>query len=322
MKELFEDKEICFGVHTGPVGDFETLKENCLNAEKLGYDLFTLWDHLMAPAIMLGQPMPPQTAMDCWSTLAGLAAVTNKIQLGTLVTCVFFRHPTILAKMAITVDSISRGRLILGLGAGWMKEEFESFLGEYPSVKKRLDGLEDAAIICKSMLEKDHTNYKGRIFSAKDISRERSMPRPTREFIPIMIGGSGEKRTLKIAAKYADIVHFALPFHPGLMERKISVLKNHCKAVGRDFDEITLSTFLHAVLRSSQDLVEMRAKRFVPYYGMSEVEAREAAEITSGPESLVETVKLGRDIGIKLFTLSQVKPSQLETFKKEVIMKL
>ena len=212
--------------------------------------------------------------------------------------------------------------MILGLGAGWLRDEFESFLGRFPPAKEHLDGLEDAVIICKSMLEEEHTDYQGKLFSAKNISRERSTPRPARGFIPITIGSSGEKRSLKLAAKYASIVHFPLPLHPPMLERKVRVLKKHCKAVGRDFDEIMLSTFLHPILGESRDLIEARAKEFGPYYGVSESEAREAVEMTVGPENIIRTIKLSRDVGIKLFTISRFDPAQLETFKKEVIMKL
>ncbi len=299
-----------------PIGDFKTIKENCLNAENLGYDLVTIWDHLTG---LTGWEQP----MECWTVLAGLAAVTDSIQLGTLVSCVHFRHPTVLAKMAVTVDLISRGRLILGLGAGWLRDEFESFLGRFPPAKERLDGLEDAVIICKSMLEEEHIDYQGKLFSAKNISRERSTPRPARGFIPIMIGSSGEKRSLRLAAKYADIVHITLPLYPPLLEHKVRVLKKHCKAVGRNFEEITLSTFLHPMLERSEEMMKARANSFATFpYDLSESEARETVEMTTGSKNIVETVKLSRDVGIKLFTISRFDPTKLETFKKEVIMKL
>jgi len=189
-------------------------------------------------------------------------------------------------------------------------------------MKERMDGLEDAAIICRSMFEEERTNYEGRFFSAKGIIQERSMPKPTRGFIPILIGTSGEKIGLKIAAKHADIVQIAHPLHPRILKRKVRVLKKHCKAVGRDFEEITLSTPLYAVLRESRELIERYAKFYVPLYDISESDAREAVEMAMGPEKIIESVKQCRDIGIKLFSLFRFDPAQLETFKKEVIMKL
>lgn len=277
----------------------------------------------MIPAHMRGRAYPPVQPMECWTALAGLAEATEKIQLGSLVSCVHFRHPTILAKMAATIDKISEGRIILGLGAGWLKKEFESFIGEFPSVKERLDGLEDAAIICKSLLEEEYTAYEGKLYSARDIPRNRSIPSPVKGFIPIMIGGSGEKRTLKIAAKYADIVHISQPLHLGLLEHKIRVLKKHCRSVGRDFEEITLSTFLHPLLERSDKMMEARVNGHVGMFRISEEVARESVEMTSGLDNIVEAVKLSRDVGIKLFSISsRFDIAQLETFKKEVIMKL
>jgi alkanesulfonate monooxygenase SsuD/methylene tetrahydromethanopterin reductase-like flavin-dependent oxidoreductase (luciferase family) len=310
----------------GPKGDFDTLKKTCLNIEKLGYDLVTIWDHLLTPKVLRGFPYPPIKAMECWTTLAGLAAATEKIQLGSLVTCVHFRHPTMLAKMAVTVDNISNGRLILGLGAGWMREEFKSFFGRYPGVKERLDGLEDTVIICKSMLENEHTSYQGKVFSAYDIPRDRSMPTPVRGHVPIMIGGMGEKRTLKIAAKHADIIHFPVIFNQKFLEHKIEVIKKHCKNVGRDFDEITLSTMLHAVLDPSDEIIESRVKMYVTYYGITEAAAKEYVMMNAGVENIINSVKQNNENGIKLFTLSRlgwpIDLTQLESFKKEVIQKL
>lgn len=314
MKVPFEGKEFCFGVHMSPIGDFKTIKENCLNAENLGYDLVTIWDHLTG---MMGVKQP----MECWTVLAGLAAVTDSIQLGTLVSCVHFRHPTVLAKMAVTVDLISGGRLILGLGAGWLRDEFESFLGRFPVAKERLDGLEDAVIICKSMLEEEHTDYQGKLFSAKNISREHSTPRPARGFIPIMIGGSGERRTLKIAAKHADIIHITSPAYPPMIERKVQAIKKHCKNIGRDFDELILSTFIHPMLEESKEKMNARIK-YYSSYEVSESVARKMCEVTTGPENIIKTIRSCNDLGIRLFTVSQLDPKLLETFKNEVVMKI
>ncbi len=314
MKDPFKGKEFCFGVHMSPVGDFRTIKENCLNAENLGYNLVTVWDHLMG---FMGLDQP----MECWTVLAGLAAVTDSIQLGTLVSCVHFRHPTVLAKMAVTVDLISGGRLILGLGAGWFRDEFESFLGRFPVTKERLDGLEDAVIICKSMLKEEHTDYQGKLFSAKNISREHSTPRPARGFIPIMIGGSGERRTLKIAAKHADIIHITSPAYPPMLERKVQAIKKHCNNIGRDFDELVLSTFIHPMLEESKEKMDARIKYYSSYQ-VSESVARKMYEVTAGPENIIKTIRSCNDLGIRLFTISQLDPKLLETFKNEVVTKI
>ena len=127
--------DILFEVHAPPEGkDFEEMKTICLTSEESGFDWFTLTDHLMNMGNPNGSENHP---LECWTTLAGLAAVTNQIKLGTMVTCYAYRLPTILAKMATTVDIISNGRLIFGIGAGWHKEEFKGFLGRFPTTKRK-----------------------------------------------------------------------------------------------------------------------------------------------------------------------------------------
>ena len=133
---------IKFGVHFPPEGlNFQQMKRLCLLAEDAGYSLFTVTDHFQNMSTPDG---PTNHPLETWTLLGGLAAVTSKIKLGTLVSCVHYRHPTVLAKMATTVDIISNGRLIFGVGAGWHQKEFEGFLGDFLPVKKRMDGLEDA----------------------------------------------------------------------------------------------------------------------------------------------------------------------------------
>lgn len=310
MKVPFEKKKYSFGVHIGPVGDVNTIKETCLNAEKLEYDLLTVWDHFIFS--------PDQPPMECWSILSVLADISHKIQLGPLVTCVHFRYPTVLAKIATTVDIISNGRLIMGLGAGWHKQEFEGFFGRFPSAKELLDGLEDAAIICKSMFEYEYTDYEGKIFSA---FHTLNSPRPVRGFIPIMIGGSGERRALKIAAKHADIIHITSPAYPPMIERKIQAVKKHCRNIGRDFDELILSTFIHPMLEESKGKMDARIKYYSSYQ-VSESVARKMYEATTGPENIIKTIRSCNDLGIRLFTVSQLDPKLLETFKDEVVMKI
>ncbi len=311
MRVPFENKEYAFGVHRSPVGDIHTLKDTCLMVEKLGYDLITIWEHFINP---YGVP-----ALDCWSVLSVLADVTNEIQLGPLVSCVNFRHPTVLAKMATTVDIISNGRLVMGLGAGWLQEEFEEFFGRFPPIKERLDGLEDAARITKGMFENERTSYEGLVYSAHNTL---NVPGPVRGTIPIIIGGVGERRTLKIAAKYADIIHIAVPSYPPLLEHKVQVIKKHCENVGRDFDEIILGTFLFPILEEYEESMEQLTKVFraTP---LSESEALKTINMTLGSENIIQTIRLCHDLGIKLFTIwSGFNPKLLEMFKNEVIYRL
>jgi len=225
--------KVMFGVHLPPEGlTFAQMREACLAAEIQGYDLFTITDHLY--------PMRPSSAgypLESWTTLAGLASLTERIKLGPLVSCVGYRNPALLGKIATTVDIISNGRLILGIGAGWHEAEFKAYFGRFPTVKEREDALEGTARILRSMLHRREATSSKRYHVENLIN----LPSPVQKAIPIMVGGSGEKRTLRTAARYGDISHFFADSTEEV-ERKIGVLKEHCKRCGRDFSEITLAT--------------------------------------------------------------------------------
>lgn len=248
-------KEIWFEIHAAPEGkSFEEMKQICQTAEEAGFDLFTVTDHFMNMRNPSGVGNHP---LESWTTLAALAAVTKKIKLGTLVTCYAYRRPTVLAKMATTVDIISGGRLIFGIGAGWHEEEFNGFIGSFPSAKERLRGLLETIEICKSMFTSERTTYHGRLYTVDNVLNS---PQPVQKPIPILVGGSGEKVTLKIAAKYADISHIG-----GLrsadkdlseLDHKLSVLKKHCEDVGRDYNDIRKGTFIPVSSPASDNSTE------------------------------------------------------------------
>ncbi len=231
-------KKIWFEIHAPPEGkSFEEMKQICQTTEEAGFDLFTLTDHLMNMNDPNGVGNHP---LECWTTLAALAAVTRKIKLGTLVTCYAYRRPTILAKMATTVDIISGGRLVFGIGAGWHEEEFKGFMGGFPPKQERLRGLLETVEICKSMFTSERTTYHGRMYTVDNVLNS---PQPVQKPIPILIGGAGEKVTLKIAAKYADVSHLVTSDLSDL-DHKLSILKEHCESIGRDYDDIRKGAFI------------------------------------------------------------------------------
>lgn len=239
-----------FGVHCPPEGqNFTQMRQTCITTEKQGYDLFTMTDHLY-PMRENSRGFP----LECWTTMGGLAAVTERIKLGSLVSCMGYRNPALLGKIATTLDIISNGRLILGIGAGWHETEFKAYFGRFPSVKEREDTLEDAAQILHSMLHKKQTTF---ISERYYIEKLVNLPPPIQEAIPIMIGGSGERRTLRIAAKYGDISHINANSAEEI-ERKIEVLKGHCKRNGRDFSEITVATSLSPMIEGNHFQPQLR----------------------------------------------------------------
>lgn len=311
-------KDIVFGLHVPPKGlGFEEMKARCLGAEESGYDLFTVSDHFMNMA----QPdRADKHPLECWSTLAGLASVTRKIRLGPLVSCYYYRPPAVLAKMATTIDIISNGRLVFGIGAGWHEKEFEGFFGKFPSVKERMTGLEETVQICRSMFMNERTNFNGKLYHYKNVLNS---PLPVQKPVPIMVGGGGEKKTLRIAAKYADISHCA--FGPSIeaLEQKLGVLKRHCEAVNRNFEDIRVGISVNPFVGSTKDEVEAKIRKRAEQLGQPLDEFRKRLGPLKGtPEQCMETIKQYIDHGVSVFTASFPQPADAEFFAEEVMRKL
>ena len=219
-----------FGVHVGlQHTSTDELRALWRKIEALGFDWISIWDHFYAAT---GQDDPVN--LEAVAIHAALACETTKVRCGSLVYSIGYRHPAVLAKMICTIDQLSGGRADIGLGAGWSQIEYNAYGIPFPSVKIRMDQLEEAAQCVRGLLRNDVTNFSGTHFSLVNAKCE---PKPVQERLPIWIGGGGEKRTLNIAAKYAD--GWNVPFiSPESFAHKRSVLHEHCLAIGRDPSEI------------------------------------------------------------------------------------
>ncbi len=179
--------------------------------------------------------------LEGWTTLTALAQATTRLRLGTLVTGIHYRHPAVLANMVAALDIISNGRLELGIGAGWNEEESGAYGIELGSIKERLDRFEEACQVLTSLLSQETTDFDGTYYQLKAARNEPKGPQ--RPHPPICIGGSGEKRTLRITARYAQHWNF-VGGTPEEFARKRAVLAAHCEDIGRDPKEIMLSAHL------------------------------------------------------------------------------
>ncbi|HET9895954.1 MAG TPA: LLM class F420-dependent oxidoreductase [Streptosporangiaceae bacterium] len=177
--------------------------------------------------------------LEGWSALAALAQATSRLRLGIMVTGVHYRHPAVLANMAATIDVISRGRLELGIGAGWNEEESGAYGIELGSRRERSDRFEEACQVLISLLSQETTTFDGKYYQLKDARNEPKGPQ--RPHPPVCVGGSGERRTLLTTARYAQHWNFT-GGDPAVFAHKRDVLFAHCAAVGRDPSEITLSS--------------------------------------------------------------------------------
>ena len=169
------------------------------HVEAKGWDGIWYADHFM--------PDDEDTSEDCnemWSTLAGLAATVPRLRIGSMVSCNTYRHPAVLAKIAATVDNISRGRLVLGLGAGWQENEHHAYGLDFPTLGGRSRRMEEACQVLKALFSNRRSDYHGRYYQLVDAPLE---PKPVQDPLPLLIGGGGEKVTLRITAQYADEWH-------------------------------------------------------------------------------------------------------------------
>jgi alkanesulfonate monooxygenase SsuD/methylene tetrahydromethanopterin reductase-like flavin-dependent oxidoreductase (luciferase family) len=224
--------------------DWPQYEQAARKVEHLGYDHIWAWDHLHA---IFGEPMQP--IYEGWLSLAALAKVTTRARLGLLVGANTFRNPGVVAKLATTLDHISNGRAILGLGGAWFEYEHTAHgldFGASPGM--RLNWLDESVAAVRDILDgKSVTSPEGGRYQFKDLAQE---PLPLQKKLPIMIGGSGEKKTLRTIAKYADMWNGMGT--TAKMAHKVEVLREHCAAVGRDPNEIEFTLGCKPIIRSTE----------------------------------------------------------------------
>lgn len=213
----------------------DRLGETAQIADEGGVNLLTVMDHWFQ---MEGAGGPFEPMLEGYSTLGYLAGITKNVRLGLLVTGVTYRQPGLLAKTVTTVDTLSKGRAVLGLGAAWYDREHAGLGVPYPSTAERFERLEETLQICRQMWSADDGPFEGRHYQLKETI---NLPQPTRGTIPILIGGGGERKTLRLVAQYANACNLfggPGPEGYGAVEHKLTVLREHCDRLGTDYDSI------------------------------------------------------------------------------------
>ena len=223
-------------------------RDAALRAERAGWDSVWTWDHLLAIFGPWEQPI-----LEGWSTLAATAAVTDNVRLGLMVGANTFRYPGITAKLATTLDNISQGRAVLGIGGAWFEREHDAFGIEAwgSGFGERLDRLDESVGIMRRLLAGERFSHEGTYYRLDDALCE---PRPIQPRLPILIGGSGPKKTLRTTARYADAWNTA-----GTAEEvrgRVDILRGHCADVGREFGEIELTMSFPIVIRDTATAAE------------------------------------------------------------------
>jgi F420-dependent oxidoreductase-like protein len=229
---------------------YETIAGIAMTADNSGFDSLWVMDHLYQIEVVGPREDP---MLEAYTLLGALAARTRDIALGTMVTGVTYRNPALLAKIVTTLDVISSGRAILGIGAAWNDDEHAGYGYDFPSAGERLDRLEEALQITRAMFTEQAPSFEGRHYRVQQVLNN---PKPIRGRIPVLIGGGGEKRTLRLVAQYGDACN--LFGGPDEVRHKLDVLERHCADVGRDPAEIT-KTILYTVRDPGQAADKMAA---------------------------------------------------------------
>ena len=244
------------------------------HVEATGWDGLWIADHFMPDAEDLSGPVH-----EGWSLLAALGATVPRIRIGTMVSCNTYRHPAVLAKIAATIDHVSNGRLVLGIGSGWQENEHRAYGLEFDTVIKRLHRMEEACQIIKGLFEQDSFSFDGRYYQLCDAPLQ---PKPLQRPLPLLIGGGGEKVTLRITAKYAD--EWNVWGDVATLIHKMAVLDQHCASLGRNPRDIARSAAV--MLHIGDDAADNEARRLIAGT-VAELRETVAAYASAGVDELI-----------------------------------
>jgi alkanesulfonate monooxygenase SsuD/methylene tetrahydromethanopterin reductase-like flavin-dependent oxidoreductase (luciferase family) len=273
-------------------------------AESLGFDEFFVGDH-------------PAYQSEPWLHLTAIAMTTERIGLGSVVNCVYHRHPVMLARLAADLDQISNGRVVLGLGIGWNEAEFDQLGMAFPSVPERQEALDEAIQIIRGVWGREPFTFHGKHWST---TGARIFPGPIQKpSIPLLIAGSGERTTLRQVARYADACNFGSGRNVGKVRdnddiaRKFSVLRGYCETIGRPFESILRTHFTTWLMLAETDL-DAQAK-LDRYYPQGLNDEQKITRIVGTPTSVIPYFQTLVDAGMQYFVVQIMDATDHETFR-------
>jgi F420-dependent oxidoreductase-like protein len=282
-------------------------RDSALAAEASGWDSVWTWDHLLAIFGPWDQPI-----FEGWTTLAALGPLTSRVRLGLMVGANTFRNPGLTAKLATTLDHVSGGRAVLGIGGAWFEREHDAFgFGEAfgASVGERLDRLDESVTVLRRLLDGERFTHTGRFYTLRDALCE---PRPVQSHLPILVGGSGPRKTLRTVAERADAWNTS-----GTIEEvrdRLAILDEHCAAVGRDRGEIELTISFPITIRDTTAAANAAAAQL---YAINGVENAGAGPHLQGPPGLVaDAIAPYRDLGFSTVIVRLAAPHDRETIER------
>ena len=286
-------RKIQFGLFQPQIGlPFSALKERVLACEEYGFHSVWFTDHMWT------RGMPQVDFLENWTVMSAMAATTSRIRIGSLVICNSFRNPAFLAKMAASLDNVSNGRLELGLGAGWMEEEYKAYGYPFPSGGVRANQLKEGVEIIKKLFTEEKATYTGKYYSIADAYNN---PKPLQKpYPPITIGAAAEQKMLRIVAQHANRWNCpAAVAHR--VEKKWGVITEHCKAVGRNPEEIEISEQVVVVL--GKDEQDFQRKWPVAKQTLGRLTDLEKTALRGTPAGVIEGIREKNRKGVTLFTM-------------------
>jgi F420-dependent oxidoreductase-like protein len=288
-----------------PVEAYETMTHVAQTAEECGYASVWLADHFHTTVLHPSQEM----LFECWTSTAALARDTKRVRIGQMVTGNSYRHPALLAKMASTVDVLSHGRLILGIGAGWYEHEYRAYGYDYPEANVRARQLREAVQVILALWKEDEAVFEGNYYQVRGaINQPKGVQQP---HIPLLIAGGGEQVTLKSVAQYGDACN--VPGDLATIRRKIAVLKQHCEAVGRNYEHIHRTAVTTCILgdtdEQAQALFSERMKILLPGDSLSYA-------LIGSPETIRSRLAAYEAAGVQELMIIFSDATQLDTIRR------
>jgi F420-dependent oxidoreductase-like protein len=297
-----------FGIYTSisPL-EWEPIREYWQKADYWGYDSLWQCDHFYQAF----PPNPDGPCLEGWTTITALSQLTRRARIGVLVSAVAYRNPCVLAKMAATLDIVSGGRLNVGIGAGWYEQEYRNYGFEFPAPAARLQELDEACQIIRSMFTSERTTLHGRHFQVTDAA---CVPKPLQKpHPPLLVAGMGEKVLLKIVARHAQMWNGG--GNAETMKRAVEAIARHCEAIGRDPGEIAHTTILPLCYRASAEKEAEVAAGLAGIMGVSPAEARRQIMI-GGRDQCLEVIDRYVKAGVTHFIFLILPTNEIEEFER------
>ena len=298
--------DVRFGLQLWPQQTtWPEVRDSALAAEAAGWDSILVWDHLLAIQGPWQQPI-----FEGWTLLAGLAGITSRVRLGLMVGANTFRNPGLTTKLATTLDHVSNGRAVLGIGGAWFDREHEAFgidFGKSPG--ERLDWLGEAVPLMRRLLDGETVTHDGPRYRMVDALCE---PRPIQGHLPILIGGSGPRKTLPIAARHGDAWNTSGELDE--VKTSLETLAGHCADAGRDLAKIELTVSFPTIIRDRVEDAQAARAAQLAHNGMENLGG--VPTLTGSPAAIVEALRPYLALGFSTVIVRMPAPFDRETIDR------